>query len=518
MRHLFPLFIVLSCLLTFLPGCEPKEDMVQTSGSLELAADTVLFDTVFTTIKTVTKRLWVYNRNAGAVKTDVSLGGTAGSTYSLVINGDAGPAVGGVTIRGKDSLLVLVRAVLGDNGQATTPKQFIVTDEVRFRTNGNEQSAKLVAYGQNAYFHRADIISANTTWRTDKPHVIFNASKVLRGQTAPSTFGVLVEPQATLTIPSGARIYSHAGALLLVGGRLLVGQNFLPGTGPTDTVKATNPNIVRFQGDRLEPFYADIPGQWGGIVFTAGSSGNRIRYAEIKNATFGTLLFNPEGDPNARPNLRLENTVIKNISGSNISFANATASAGGGVISYSGDVTATNCLFTNCGEYAVVGVGGGVYDFNFCTVANFTPSFRRETSSFSFTNEKATDERVKLFTDIRIRNSIVWGSFDDELFFKNYTGTAADYKVVITNSLLRTKEYATTPSVIGGASANNLVNEDPLFKRTSLVSSRPDYSLQLTSPSAVRRSVAAGPPPHLPDLLNLQRLAQPSMGAYEFKP
>src|SRR6476469_7834798 len=86
MRYLFPLLLVLSCLLTFLPGCEPKEDLVQTSGSLELQADSVVFDTVFTTIRTVTKRLWVYNRNSGAVKTDVSLQGTAGSTYSLVIN------------------------------------------------------------------------------------------------------------------------------------------------------------------------------------------------------------------------------------------------------------------------------------------------------------------------------------------------------------------------------------------------------------------------------------------------
>ena len=167
MRYLFPLFLVLSCLLTLLPGCEPKEDLVQTTGRLGFAQDTVLFDTVFTTIRTVTKRLWVYNRNSGAVKTDISLAGTAGSTYSLVINGDAGTAKSGVLIRGNDSLQVLVRAVLGDNGQATAPRKFLVEDQVNFRTNGNEQNVKLVAYGQNAYFHRADIVSKNTTWATD---------------------------------------------------------------------------------------------------------------------------------------------------------------------------------------------------------------------------------------------------------------------------------------------------------------------------------------------------------------
>ena len=220
---------------------------------------------------------------------------------------------------------------------------------------------------------------------------------------------MLVGTGVTLTIPKGARIYSHAGAYLQVQGTLRVNDDFVPGTGATDTVKATNANIVRFQGDRLEAGYADIPGQWGGIIFTSTSRNNSIRYAEIKNATFGALLYNP--DNTTHPNLTLSNTVIRNISGSNISFANASASTGGGVISYSGDVTATNCLFTNCGEYAVLGVGGGIYDFNFCTFANYTPAFRRETSSLTFTNEFETATGiVKRPTSLSLRNSILWGS------------------------------------------------------------------------------------------------------------
>ena len=517
MRYLFPLFLVLSCLLTLLPGCEPKEDLVQTTGRLGFAQDTVLFDTVFTTIRTVTKRLWVYNRNRGAVKTDISLAGTAGGTYSLVINGDAGTAKSGVLIRGNDSVQVLVRAVLGDNGQATAPKKFLVEDQINFRTNGNDQNVKLVAYGQNAYFHRADLIVTNTTWRTDKPHVIINSSKKIGPNTY--VFGVLVGENITLTIPKGARIYSHAGAYLQVDGTLHVNDDFVPGT---DTVKASNPNIVRFQGDRLESDYADIPGQWGGIVFTATSRNSSIRYAEIKNATFGALLLNPENLPH--PDLTLTNTVIRNISGSKLSFANTMASAGGGVISYSGDLKATNCLFTNCGEYAVAGVGGGVYDFNFCTFANYTPAFRRETASLTFTNEKATDAKIRLPLRFTLRNSIVWGSnlgsgtIDDELYLKNYTEPG--YTVSIANSLLRTKAYASTPAVVGAA-GTNLLNVDPLFVRTALVSSRPDYTLQAASPANMpRRPPAVGNVP-LRDLRNLPRPAagqtQPTLGAYERK-
>ena len=521
MRYLFPLFLVLSCLLVLLPGCEPKEDIVQTSGRLEFAQDTVLFDTVFTTIRTVTKRLWVYNRNRGAVQTDVSLGGTVGNPYSLIINGDAGNAKSGVLIRGNDSLQVLVRAVLGDNGQATVAKKFLVTDQVNFRTNGNDQNVKLVAYGQNAYFHRADVISSNTTWRTDKPHVIINSPYVQGSQTF--QVGVLVAPGITLTIPKGARIYSHAGALIQVGGTLRVNDDFMPGTGTTDTVKAGNPNIVRFQGDRLEPEYSDIPGQWVGIVFTAGSRNNSIRYTEIKNATFGALLYNPDGNTQ-HPNLTVSNTVIRNISGSNVSFANATASTGGGIISYSGNVTAFNCLFTNCGEYAVLGVGGGVYDFNFCTFANYTPAFRRETASLTFTNEKATDARVNLPISLTLSNSIVWGSnlgvttLDDELYRKNYLEYPTTGVLSIRSNLLRTKEYATIAAVVGPAGAN-LLNVDPLFVRNALVSSRPDYTLQAASPAnAPRRPPVVGTVPRF-DLLNLPRPAPgqtiPSLGAYE---
>ena len=521
MRYLFPLFIVLSCLLTFLPGCEPKEDLVQTSGSLEMGADTVLFDTVFTTIKTVTKRLWVYNRNNGAVKTDVSLLGTAGNTYSLLIDGDAGTSASGVLIRGNDSLQVLVRAVLGDNGQPTTAKKFLVTDEVHFRTNGNDQNVKLVAYGQNAYFHRADIITASTTWRTDKPHVIINSNYTDPVTNQVYQVGVAVARNAVLTIPKGARIYSHAGAYLQVDGRLLVGQDFVPPTGTSnDTVKATNPNIVRFQGDRLEPLYAEVPGQWGGIIFTSTSTGNRIRYAEIKNATFGALLYNPTGLA-PHPGLMLDNTVIRNISGANLSFANARSSTGGGLISYSGDVTVTNCLFTNCGEYAVLGVGGGVYNFNFCTFANYTPAFRRETASLTFTNEQASDAKIKLPLTLNLFNSIVWGSnlgpgtIDDELFVKNYT--EPNYTVNIRNTLLRTKEYAAIPAVVGAANVN-LLNVDPLFRSTSLNSTRPDYRLQDASPAASpRRSAAQGSVVPLRDLQNLPRpnLMPPSLGAYK---
>ena len=521
MRYLFPLFIVLSCLLTFLSGCEPKEDLVQTSGSLEIGADTVLFDTVFTTIRTVTKRLWVYNRNRGAVKTSVSLSGTAGTTYSLIINGDAGPTVNEVTIRGKDSLLVLVRAVLGDNGTAAKP--FLLTDEVHFRTNGTDQNAKLVAYGQNAYFHRADIIAGRRTviWRSDKPHVIINSPYAQPAPNPPVSLGVYVDSGSTLQIEPGARVYCHAGATIQVNGRLRINATVALAAGDTSAAKRA---VVSFQGDRLEPYYAEVPGQWGGIFFTSSSAGNVIRYTNIKNASFGASVLNTQ-NRSPQPDLQLSNAVMRNISGANPNYV-GTGLPPGGIIGVLATISATNCLLTNCGEYAVLGYGG-TFNLNFCTFANYTPSFQRKTAALTFSNalEDAGGKVRKFPLVLNLTNSIVWGSIEDELFLENN----ADYLATlnIRNTLLRTKEYqapanATDKPGLAAPGLANLVNVDPLFARTTLTSSRPDYRLQDASPANTpRRPTAPGAAVPATDLLNLARPANgktlPSQGAYEHK-
>ena len=172
----------------------------------------------------------------------------------------------------------------------------------------------------------------------------------------------------------------------------------------------------------------------------------------------------------------------------------------------------------------MLGVGGGTYDFNFCTFANYTPSFRRETSSLTFTNEfETTTGIVKRPTSVSLRNSIVWGSYEDELFFKN-SGDPTFPTPTVLNSLLRTKEYQATTDATGkpGLAAtgrNNLVNVDPLFLKTSLISSTPDYRLQDTSPAAApRHAPAAGSTVPGSDLLNLTRNQNmPTIGAYEHR-
>jgi len=506
-RYLLPFLLLLSVLAT-LPGCEPKADVLTTDSSaqLEFSADTVLFDTVFVQTGTATRRLWVYNRNPRAVRVEqITLATPAGSPYHLVVGGDAGTVLNNVEIRGKDSLLVLVRATIDPSPAADKP--FLVSDDLRFRTNGNDQNVKLVAYGQNAYFHDGTRLPCNAVWTNDKPHVIYNS--------------VLVDSACTLTVQPGTRVYSHAGSVLVVGGSLRVNADYQP----TAELKPDDQNIVRFAADRLESFYDNVPGQWGGIVFLASSHDNVVRYAEIKNASFGLFILNVR-NRQPRPAVQVEQTVIRNISGERNSFASQQLAlpGSGGVLSYSGDVRLTNCLLTNCGDYAVLSVGGGLLDMRYCTVANYTNVIRRDqTASITVSNlAPSAVAKPPYSVTVQLQNCIVWGGLKDELYFDK----SEEYQqLTVRNNLLRSELYRSPTSQpgkpgLGAPALGNLIvtNDDHLFRYTP---NRPgpdnkyDFRLDTLSPA----SNQAVPLPGISaDLLNVPRDAQrPDLGAYERK-
>lgn len=508
-KLLFPLILLFSALVSLtMPGCKPREEELQTSGGLTFSADTVKFDTVFTTLRTVTKRLWVYNRNPRAVNVDlISLDNPTASPYTLIINGDKKQVASGIYIRGNDSLLILVRAQLKDNGGNGLAKDLVVQEKLNFRTNGQEQHVLLRSFGQNIYLHNNVQLACGEVWTNDRPHVLYGS--------------VVVGPGCTLRIKPGARIYAHAGAALIVQGKLLVNDpsDYVPGTSATDTVKASNANIVRFSGDRsAETQYTTAPGQWTGIVLAAGSQGNVIRYAQIQNATIGVLLYNP--DNKNQPSVAIQNTVIRYISGNDVSFAGVSSNVGtgAGVLNIQGKLMATNTLFSDCYEYAVLGLGGSSA-LNFCTVANYPATGGvRKTQSLTFTD--AVPNSAGAVTTqapvVSILNSVVWGSLADELLLDHYDAYKSN--VTVRNSLLRSQSYLATTDAgdkagLGNPAYGNILNGDAPFVR-SLGGNFGDYRVSSTSP-AYRRANPVGPVPDR-DLLNLPRAkTTPSLGAYE---
>ena len=101
------------------------------------------------------------------------------------------------------------------------------------------QYVQLLAWGQDAFHGSPGGISTldcNALWTAQKPHVIYGV--------------VGVAPGCNLTIEAGADVHVHAGGGLYVSGGTL-------------DVNGELGNPVVFEGDRLEPEYADVPGQWG---------------------------------------------------------------------------------------------------------------------------------------------------------------------------------------------------------------------------------------------------------------
>ncbi len=395
--------VFLVAVALFFGSCRPDDEKLSMSPSLRLSfdRDSVIFDTVFVQTGSVTKRLWVYNTDKNAVNIErIELAKASGNQYSLIINGQETNAVNNLRLRGDDSMLVLVKVSINPNNNL---QPFLVNDSITFRTNGNLQDVKLVAFGQNAYFHLPGPIDCSTPWDSLKPHVIYGE--------------VYVPPGCTLNIQPGVKVYAHSGSLIGVAGTLMV--------------NGTAEHRVQFRGDRREPRYEDDrhPGQWTGIVFAEGlTTTSKINYADIRNAVVGVYVGSNNSGSQIN-DVELRHCVIKNM----ISH---------GLIAYTSNVLAENCIFTNAGEAAVGTYIGGNYKFNYCTITNYGNLFQHDKPSARF--EVRTKLSNGLFEEaplkLELYNSIVWGTFKDEILFLPGSDTG-DMELFVENNIIRTDVF-----------------------------------------------------------------------------
>jgi hypothetical protein len=435
-------------------SCEPKDEVITTDPDAVLAfsADTVLFDTVFVSRGSITKRLKVYNRNNKAVRiNEITLAGAAASPYQLTINGVQSPLANNVELRGGDSLYILVKVSINPSDENLP---FLVADSILFQTNGQQQNVKLVAYGQNAHFHRKGAIG-NTTWASDKPHVLLDS--------------VLVQEGATLTIEKGSRIYGSNKSVLLVNGRLLV--------------EGTPEERVVFAGYRREKAYQTAPGQWEGIRILTRSSDNSIRYADIKNTLYGLRIGNPGKG----------GTLVE---GCEVAYAYLD-----GIVAFTSEVKVVNSLIYNCGQYGFGGLGGGKYEVLYSTIASYSNPLQRETPLFVVTDFIPGTEIENQPTTLRLINSIIYSdsyNLKDEVLIQPLPAATE-----VANNLLRTEVYKEA------LSDKNKLNEEPKFKAPA----KADFSLDTLSPAS---SAAQFLPSVLSDMKGQGRsTTQPDAGALE---
>ncbi len=360
--------------LGYLYSCEDDKYLSSPDVKLRFSVDTVRFDTVFTTIGSTTQHLKIYNPYRQKVLiSSIKLAKGTTSNFRLNINGVSANEVKDLEIAPFDSLYIFVEVTIDPNGQNLP---LVVKDSIEFITNSNHQDVDLVAWGQDFNLIRKQVLK-NTTWKSDKPYLVYNYA--------------YVDSNSTLTIEPGTKIYFHKDAGLLVKGKVIA--------------NGTVENPIGFYGDRLENVYANVPDQWNGILLYSGSKGNVFSNVEIKNANIGLQVGNIENEGFAT--LTLSNAKIQNM-------------AYAGIFAMKSDIQADNCLITNCGFYAVALLVGGSYEFDHSTIANYWGGYSlkaRSTPSLQIQNYLIIDKNKPAYigdlSKANFGNCIITGNATD---------------------------------------------------------------------------------------------------------
>lgn len=394
-------YIFVSCISLFCcVSCETDEIYTDSSARLEFSADTVSFDTVFTTIGSATKRLRLYNPYDKPINiSSIKVEGGINSPYKLNIDGKAAATINDIRIEANDSAFVFVQ-VLIDPTNVNSP--LVVEDSIVFNLNDNIQSVKLLAYGQDVHLIHDSLINTNQTWYADKPYLIDSMQ---------------VDSNAVLTIEAGVIVYLHRNGFIWVDGQLLA--------------NGTKEKPIVFRGDRLDKSnyaplmpYDKICSQWNQIRFSNASKGNKLNYVDIRNAQSGIIAGVLESEGQAE--IELSNCRIYNHS----SYA---------LLGIKSKIKAWNCVFANSRSAAFLSAQGGEYEFYHCTLASY-PIFGlvgcgasaalMNYASIPDTSSSDPNALKYFYGDLKkayFGNCILFGELKNEVFLRSKGDYAFEY-------------------------------------------------------------------------------------------
>lgn len=413
-------FILLGVVLLFAACRKEQQITTDPAAKLSFSKDTVIFDTVFTTVGSATRSFKIYNRNDQAVEIDrIALAGGNNSKFRLNINGTPYNELNNIVLDGGDSIYVFAEVTIDPNNDNNP---LILEDSVICNTNGNQQSVILEAWGQDAYFHYPDtdltdsegnvilrysIIDCNDVWLDDKPHVIYGFA--------------VVDTDCQLDITAGTNVHLHDQAVLWVF------------NGGTLKIRGQEANHVLIQGDRLEPEFEEEPGQWGFIWLSSGSRDNEIEYATIKNGTVGLRVDTVPGV--GQRNLTIRNSIIRNM-------------ASVGILGQGTDLLAQNVEIGNCGIHNVVCQIGGRYRFEHCTMSAYWVGGSRGTPAVLLNNWYEDINGNIIPRDLEeayFGNCIIYGNNTNELGFDRDDDRQFEYFFEHSIIRLNQNDYANQP-------------------------------------------------------------------------
>ncbi len=470
----------------FLFSCK-KENQINTDSSVKLilSTESVLFDTVFTTIGSTTKMFYIKNPSSQKiVVSSIRMAEGSASQFSMNVDGVAGNKIENVELLPKDSVFIFVKVTV-DPQNSNSP--MVIKDSILFDINGNQQNVKLTAWGQDAHYIVADktigslkykIVSGlnqNITWQNDKPYLIYGYA--------------VVDSLGQLNIDPGCQLhfFNNSGLWVYKYGTL--------------RVNGTIDEPVTFQGSRLEAAYRESPGQWDRIWINEGSKDNVINYAIIKNGFIGIQAETMGSVTGNR--LIVNNTIVRNMTGM-------------GILTRYYHILAGNSVFANCGAYAVCLTTGGKYDFRHCTIGNYWNYSARQTPSLVVANYYKDMSTGTIYAgnldSAYFGNCIVYGLNSEEILLDSAVEASYTYK--FDHCLLKTELNTSTARLI-----NCTLNEDPMFKDKA----NNNYEL-LTTSGAIDKGDVAIVNSAVLNLLNdikaNSRMVNPppDLGVYDYRP
>ena len=478
------------------------------SSELRFSRDTVYLDTIFTGISSATYTLKVYNTSNDAVSIpDIYLNSGESSNFRLNVDGLSGTSFQNVELLPNDSLYVYIETTADINKLIQNKTQFLYEDKLRFADIGAIPLMTLVQDAVFLYpkkengikesipigiddkgntvgiegFYLADSL---LVFNNKKPYVVYGYMAVPSGKTA--------------VFEAGARIHFHKNSGIIVAQDATM---LVHGTESIDP--ETLAGEVIFEGDRLEPLYDDIPGQWGAIWLTTGSTQHQFNHATIKNATVGILM--DYNDEKATPTLTLKNTQIYNSASVNLWGKTA-------------HIYAENSVFGSAGQASFFGNIGGKYQFSHCTFANYWNKSFRNNAAVLLNDYAYIDSEtnfIKPLEKATFNNCIIDGNQFVE-FFAEQQGTGAfNFKLDHTAIQFESSTQSVTDNPFFDWDDTTYYNQIIRNGEPSFVNAeKNDMRISQKSDFIQKGEVAIGL--QIPtDILGVQRNSPPDLGAYQ---
>ena len=368
------------------------------SAKLTFSEDTVIMDTVFSTVGSSTYTLWAYNNASDGLRiSSVRLkhGNQTGFRVNVdgsYLDNSLGSVTNDLEVRKGDSIRIFVEltAPLGDSDIAR-----IITDHLVFTLeSGVEQNVVLNGCSWDAVMLRDIVVSHDSIIQSKRPIVVYG--------------GIKVEKNAKLIIQN-TTLYFHDKAGVEVYGKL-----------QTDS--------VTFRGDRLDHMFDYLPydrisGQWKGIHFYGSSADNQLKCTELRNAMNG-IVCDSALLSSSNQRIYMEKCIIHNCKGNGLEV-------------YNSYVGLKDCQISNTLGDCVLAYGGAVL-LDGCTIAQFYPFAADRGVGLRFYN-KYNGYNYPLET-LKCTNCILTGYADDELMGQQLAADSVNFAYYFENCLLRTPE------------------------------------------------------------------------------